>query len=45
MSRIDEIPPTPRITNEDLEKANTKANAIEMKEPSKFSKWGRKTDR
>ncbi|KFZ10131.1 hypothetical protein V502_08297 [Pseudogymnoascus sp. VKM F-4520 (FW-2644)] len=45
MSKIDEVPPTPRITPEDLEKANTKANAIEMKAPSKFAKWGRKTER
>ncbi|KFZ11891.1 hypothetical protein V501_04521 [Pseudogymnoascus sp. VKM F-4519 (FW-2642)] len=45
MSKIDEVPPTPRITNEDLEKANIKADAIEMKAPSKFAKWGRKTER
>ncbi|KFY13119.1 hypothetical protein V492_03476 [Pseudogymnoascus sp. VKM F-4246] len=45
MSKIDEVPPTPRITTEDLEKANSKADAIEMKAPSKFAKWGRKTER
>lgn len=45
MSKIDEVPPTPRITTEDLEKANSKADAIEMKAPGKFAKWGRKTER
>jgi hypothetical protein len=45
MSRIDEVPPTPRLTNQDIEKANAKANAMEMNEPSKWAKWGRKTER
>lgn len=45
MYKIDEVPPTPRITTDDIEKANAKANAIEMKQPSKFAKWGGKTDK
>jgi hypothetical protein len=42
MLRIDEVPPTPRLTNQDIEKANAKANAMEMNESSKWAKWGRK---
>ena len=41
MSRIEEVPPTPRLTNHDIEKAHAKADAIEMREPSKWAKWGR----
>ena len=41
MSRINEVPPTPRLTEHDLEKAHAKADAIEMREPSKWAKWGR----
>jgi hypothetical protein len=46
MSRIDEVPPTPKIKGVDLEKGNVKTKTFEMKEsPKPSSKWGRKTDR
>jgi hypothetical protein len=46
MSRIDDVPPTPKIKGFDLEKGNMKTKTFEMKEPPKpSSKWGRKTDR
>jgi hypothetical protein len=46
MSRIDEVPPTPKIKGVDLEKGNVKTKTFEMREPQKpSSKWGRKTDR
>ena len=46
MSRIDDVPPTPKIKGVDLEKGNVKTKTFEMKEPPKpSSKWGRKTDR
>ncbi len=40
MSRIDEVCPTPRLTSHDIEKAHIKADAIEMREPSKWAEWG-----
>jgi hypothetical protein len=46
MTRIDEVPPTPKLARFDVEKGNTKMSSFEMKEPSKpSSKWGRKTGR
>lgn len=45
MSRIDEIPPTPKIKGFDLEKG-MKTKAVETKNQSKSSsKWARKTDK
>jgi len=44
--RIDEVPPTPRLRSQDLEKANAKLTEFEMTETvKKPSKWGRKSDR
>lgn len=46
MSKIDEVPPTPKVKGFDLEKGNMKTKTFGMKEPPKSSsKWGRKTDR
>jgi hypothetical protein len=46
MSRIDDVPPTPKIKGVDLEKGNVKTKTFEMKEPPKpSSRWGWKTDR
>lgn len=42
---MDDVPPTPRLKREDLEKG-VKMAEFEMSEPPKKSaKWGRKTDR
>jgi hypothetical protein len=44
MSRMDDVPPTPRLKREDIEKG-VKMAEFEMSEPPKNKKWGRKTDR
>lgn len=45
MSRLDDVPPTPKIKGVDVEKGDVKTKTFEMKEPPKqSSKWGRKTD-
>jgi len=45
LTRIDEVPNTPRTKNTDVEKANAKVMQFEMTEPPKQSKWGRKFGR
>lgn len=40
MSRIDEVPPTPRRA--DLEKGNQKVSSFELGQPPKQSKWAQK---
>ncbi|KAH8816195.1 hypothetical protein F5884DRAFT_663743 [Xylogone sp. PMI_703] len=45
LERIDEVPPTPKIRNHDLEKGNQKMSQFEMSEPKKESKWARKFGR
>jgi hypothetical protein len=45
MSRIDSVPPTPKVRGSDLEKGEGKISSYEMKKSDKpSSKWGRKTD-
>ena len=38
---MNDVPPTPRLSERDLEKANAKAEEIEMREGSRWAKWGR----
>jgi hypothetical protein len=45
LTRIDEVPNTPRTKSTDVEKANAKLMEFEMTEPPKHSKWGRKFGR
>lgn len=45
LTRIDEVPNTPRSKNTDVEKANPKLMQFEMSEPPKKSKWGGKFGR
>jgi hypothetical protein len=46
MSKLDEVPPTPKVRHHDIEKGNSKATTIEMKDPGKpWSKWSRTADR
>jgi hypothetical protein len=45
-TRLDDVPPTPRMTSHDLEKANSKLTSFEMKEsPKGASKWARRAER
>lgn len=39
MTRIDEVPPTPRTRSNDVEKANGKLTSFEISEPAKPSRW------
>jgi len=45
LTKIDEVPPTPKFRSNDVEKANSKFTAFEMAEPPKQSKWARKFGR
>lgn len=40
-ARMNDVPPTPRLTEHDIEKAHAKADEIEMREPSKWARFGR----
>jgi hypothetical protein len=44
-TQIDDIPPTPRIQNFDVEKGRSKLSSFEMSEPPKKSKWAQKVQR
>lgn len=44
-TKIDDIPPTPRIRGFDVEKGNSKLSSFEMSEPPKKSKWAQKLGR
>ncbi|RQM05992.1 hypothetical protein DH86_00002546 [Scytalidium sp. 3C] len=45
LERIDELPPTPKIRHDDVEKGSSKISQFEMSEPKKQSKWSRKFSR
>jgi hypothetical protein len=45
MTKLEDVPPTPGLTTYDLEKANAKADEIELKNTGKFSRWARKAQR
>jgi len=44
-SRIDDIPPTPKVRSFDVEKGPSKISSFEMSEPPKKSKWAQKLGR
>ena len=45
LTKINEVPNTPRTRSTDVEKANPKLTSFEMSEPPKQSKWARKLGR
>ncbi|EHK98939.1 hypothetical protein M7I_5230 [Glarea lozoyensis 74030] len=46
LSRIEEVPNTPRLGGNDVEKGNSKLSSFEMSEPPKAkAKWGKKATR
>lgn len=45
LTKIDEVPPTPRMRSGDIEKGNSKMSSFEMSEPPKQSKWAKKLGR
>jgi hypothetical protein len=46
LSRIEEVPNTPRVGSRDIEKGNSKLSSFEMSEPPKAkAKWGKKATR
>jgi len=44
-SKLDDVPPTPKIRSFDVEKGNPKVSSFEMSEPPKKSKWAAKLGR
>ncbi|KAI9742988.1 MAG: hypothetical protein M1818_003283 [Claussenomyces sp. TS43310] len=44
-TRLEEVPPTPRLKTFDIEKANAEVGSFEMKEPKPSSKWAQKLHR
>lgn len=44
-SKIDEVPPTPKVRVSDVEKGNSKISSFEMSQPPKKSKWTQKLGR
>lgn len=45
LTRIDEVPPTPKMRGSDVEKGHSKISSFEMSEPPKKSKWAQKLGR
>jgi hypothetical protein len=45
LTKIDEVPNTPRTKTRDIEKADSKLTSFEMAEPEKQSKWAKKFGR
>lgn len=45
LTKIDEVPPTPRARSSDIEKGNSNMSSFEMSEPPKKSKWAKKLGR
>jgi hypothetical protein len=46
LSRIEEVPNTPRVGSRDVEKGNSILSSFEMSEPPKAkAKWGKKATR
>ena len=42
LTRIDEVPQTPRIPDVDIEKGHSELTSFEMSEPPKQSKWAKR---
>lgn len=45
LTKIDEVPNTPKTKTRDIEKADSKLTSFEMAEPQKQSKWSKKFGR